>query len=357
MLNDTRHLVRSVVIATALALVATSSAFAGGPRLGGRVGGGPRADVHSVSDPKNPNHTLVKVLKPGSWVKNRLRVRSQKAIRKYVKDSVRATRVLAEDTAFVARFGPIVTASAEHSTEPTWLLRRPASGVTIDRLPAKQQTIARREIKEAVRMAKKIVGGRIDGAEDNFLFDAGSGKISAWWSVVPQPTGRTLQVSRTSEDPLGRGVNTIAFRAEQAGKRKVVKLMKLQDSYRVPEVATEAELEKITDAFVSSVKTLRSHPEIIKRFGADVIPDADSPAPGVLVVDEVVGVPYTSLTGAARTKADQEVNDLVTMARRILPQHVMGGGKNHFFFKNDGTIAGWFDHISDSKNHYTKDTR
>ncbi|HEU5057452.1 MAG TPA: hypothetical protein VFU21_13035 [Kofleriaceae bacterium] len=363
--GKTAFAVRFTAVVALLALAGTSSALANGrgqaarpkPNLGSRIGGGARADVHSVSDPARPNHTIVKVLRPASWARNRLRVRTQKEIRQYVQASVAASKALSADAAFVARFGSIVTPAEAHSTEPTWLLRQPAAGVEIDSLPADKQAVARREIKAAVKMARRLVRGRIDGAEDNFRFDRNTGKITAWWSVVPQPTGKTLDVIRTVEEPLGRGVNTIAYRATQGGKKKVVKLMKLYDSYRVPEIATEAELEKITDAFVSSVKTLRSHPDIIRRFGADVIPDADSPAPGVLVVDEVEGVPYTSLSGAARTKADKEVADLLEMARRILPQHVMGGGKNHFFFNTDGTIAGWFDHISDSKNHYTKDTR
>jgi hypothetical protein len=357
-----RTLVAAALLAVSLTAVPAALAR---PAVGRRVGGGARADVHDVRDPANPQHTVVKVLRPGAWEKNRLRVRSPKSRQQHVEASKKATRELSSDAAFKARFGDIVNADVGHSTESTWLLRRLATGTPFAQLTPASQRIARREMKDAVKMARTIVSRGVNGSAENFLFDPASGRIQAWFSVIQQPRGTLVRdLERTQEAPIGEGVNMVAYRATVRGKPKIVKIMKFQSSRREPEIATEVDLAEVTDALVSSVKTLRTSPEIIKRFGADVIPATESPAPGVVIVDEVKGVPFSSLGFDAQQRATNEVAELVTIARRLLPQHLIAGtkephrvGKLNFLFHADGRVAGWFDHISDSKNNYGNRTR
>lgn len=351
--------------AAAAALLAYAVPADARPAVGRRIGGGPRSDVHSVSDPGRPGHGVVKVIRPGVWEGNRLRVRSARSRTQYVKASVQATAKLAADKAFTARFGSIVAPEAESAADPTWLFRKMADGAPLSQLGADQQRTARREVRAAVKMARSIVGRGINPSAENFLFDASTGRITAWFSVLQQPKGPLVEgLVRTGEQPIGEGVNMVAYRATINGKPKIVKLMKFASDQREPAIASEEDLVEVTDALVTSTRTLRESPEIIRRFGADVIPLTESPAPGVVIVDEVKGVPFSSLDAAARERATNEVAELVTIARRLLPQHIIAGtkdprlvGKLNFFFHPDGRVAGWFDHISDSKNHYTKDTR
>jgi hypothetical protein len=119
---------------------------------------------------------------------------SEKAAKElYVHRVVGVTEILRKSRRMRRRFGDIVPETI--SPAPGVMLQRRGEGVPYKRLSEDKRAVAKKEIAELVKIARRVLPGKLapTKAKKNFLFDPSSGKISSWYDLIsdaerhPQP--------------------------------------------------------------------------------------------------------------------------------------------------------------------------
>jgi hypothetical protein len=343
----------SLILVAALA----AAAQAREPQVGSRIGGGRGVDVYSISHPDHPKHTIMKIVRSEVWRGKRLYVRDATMLKAHADKVVSATQALHGDAKDGEWFKKIVPSAVHDKGLPGWLLQQPRQGVALSQLRGGAQTEARAQMAKAIKSARKIVGKDVNEAEDNFLFDQ-SGNLTGWVSVIAAPKGKAMPYERLSETTMGPGINSEVFKVKNldaSDKQSwVVKVMQPIASGRAPGFAPLPALSELSDSIVTMTKVVQGD-RVLKRYGK-VFPDAFSPAPGIVIQEEVKGgVSYDRLSGSARQRADGDWATVRARLQHLFPGQLITAARQrdrHVGHAADGSILGAFDPLVDSAGKY-----
>jgi hypothetical protein len=351
-------LLAAVVLATLAPATASAQRVRPTVGSGSTVKRGDRADVYTdVSHPRFPGHSVAKIARPGGWTRDRFHFRDAKTLRAYGALVKRSTRALHGDRSTGAWFKKIVPEVGIDASLPGWLFVTPREGVALQQVPARLRPVARAEIKKALTEATRILGpGKVNRARDNFLFDAATGRITGWVSVVRQPRGKAFPYQRRRV--LGDGINTIAYeienRAPGQGHLTVLKQMWPYSVKRAPMIATEANQRDLAYDIVYSAKTLM--PRLEAELGMSVIPDTLMPedAPGIVLQEMAHGIPIEQLDPQIRARAEGLARQILSIAQVSMPKATFSGqlSAKHFHFDAKTGKPSWFDWLADKGHKY-----
>jgi hypothetical protein len=349
MVRTTRH---SIVLA--ILLIAAQS-WANKPTIGSKIGGAERSDVYGgVQHPSFRGKSVVKVLRPGIWVKERFHFRDAKTLTAYGKEIEKATAALHGDAKRGDFFKTIVPEISLDSELPGFLFLAPRQGVPFSKLSGAARDTAQKQMKRAFGSARRILGTPVNEDPDNFLFSS-SGEVTGWVSFLPQPNGAARPYVRAKKEPLGDGLNTVAYQIKNEtpgeGHMTVLKMMWPYSPQRTPVFGTESALRGLSLDIVYSARVLA--PKLRSQFGFDVIPDSATHDPGIVVQEMSAGVPMEKLNGGAKTNAQSVGARIVSAAQAAMPNakfsNVLGHKHFHFDPKTGNPVKGWFDWLSDSQ--------
>ncbi|HEU5058875.1 MAG TPA: hypothetical protein VFU21_20215 [Kofleriaceae bacterium] len=353
-------LLAAAVVASSLAPAASWAQKKSRPTIAGSAPfqRGDRADVYTdVAHPRFPGHSVAKVVRPGGWFRERFHFRDAGTLKAYGALVQRSTRALHRDPAAGALFRRIVPTVRVDASLPGWLFMTPRTGVALEQLSPPLRKVARGEMRKTLGEATRILGpDLVNRSPDNFLFDAASGHITGWVSIVQQPRGKAFPYRRRRV--LGDGINTIAYEIENRAPGQhhltVLKQMWPYSPKRAPMIATEADQRDLAYDIVYSARELV--PRLEAELGMSVIAESITleDAPGIVLQEMAGGVAIDQLAPALRARAEGLARRAMSVAQAALPRATFSAqlSARHFHFDRKTGDPQWFDWLADKGHKY-----
>ncbi|MCC6751665.1 MAG: hypothetical protein IT371_28695 [Deltaproteobacteria bacterium] len=170
--------------------------------------------------------------------------------------------------------------------------------------------------------------------------------LLAAWPDAALARGPRLTVLET----VGEGISSRVYRVrvDDPALRHltIAKVVKRYSLTRAPQLAKARVRKYLADDAVATAQVLRGSETFRRRFG-QIVPDAVSPRPGVILQEEARGTPYERLAPAQRAVARAEIAEAARMAEELLPGRTASRATVNFLFDRDtGKISAWYDHLS-----------
>jgi hypothetical protein len=312
---------------------------------------GERADVYDGTHAKLPQHTLVKIPKPGIFVYGQYHHRSDALMQEHAARTVRAIGTLGADPKSGAFFRRILPEAAMDAELPGWLFMTPRDGVPLGRLSGAAAQVARGELSFARGEAQRILGtGEL--ADDHFLFDLSTGKMTGWTAPFHQPNGTAMPYDLVGLAGEGRNSDAFLIKNHVPGQSHLV-ILKVARPYsrgRGTRINAEPLRDNVAQDVAYLATTLRDRFKV--ELGHPIIPETIAAAPGVLLQEAVDGVSVKELSGERGEHGVRLFRRAQALALQWFPKSAWSDSKSdhHVLFdRKTGLPNGWYDFLSDNQ--------
>jgi hypothetical protein len=314
---------------------------------------GERADVYDGRHAQLPEHTVVKIPKPGIWIASRLHFRTDAVMKDHAERLMGAAKALKSDPQAGQWFRRILPSYAVDGELPGWIFMTPHQGSALGSLGGRAARVARQEMARALEAAGRIVG-EVDPAEDNFLFD-GKGRITAWLSPIRQPHGSQLPFEYVGKAGEGRNSDAYLIKNHAPGQAHltVLKIARPYSAGRGTPINTEVVRDDVAREVEYIAGVLRER--FTMELGIPVIPESRTPAPGIVLQERVQGVSHYALERRLGEHGMKVYRRAQAIGVELFPKapwsdsysdhHVLFDGKT-------GLPSGWYDFLNDNKIYH-----